>query len=125
MSGKNQPEQNREDYIINELSKELKKIEKKLPDGNEIKIIKQQQHEMGQDIYDMKKIIMDPENGIIVKVNKNTDYRKILESQEDDNIKILEEHQNLVKFKNNATKILWLIMTTIIGILAKLIFWGK
>jgi len=123
-SGKNQQE-NKDDYIIIELSKQLKQLEDKLPDGNEIKIIRHQQNEMGEDIHDMKKIIMDPENGLIVKVNKNTDYRNMLEFQENDNSNILEEHQDLVKFKTNATKILWLIITTIISILAKIFFFGK
>ena len=88
------------------LSDRLDCIEKRLPNGE-----LQEMHEM---IKEIKEILLDPEDGIIVRVNKNTYWRKQI------NIQDIEE---LKSFKNNVTKALWVIYSTIIGIIVKLIFW--
>lgn len=132
MSGKSLNEGNNDtEYIIKELSKQIDDLRKRLPNGeitslmNDVRVLIKHQEDMGGDISEMKRMIMDPEEGIIVRLNKNTEYRKLLESQEDDNSKILEEHQLLVKFKENVTRLLWLIVGAIIAILSKLFFFGK
>ena len=70
--------------------------------------------EIHQTVKEIKEILLDPEDGIIVRVNKNTYWRKQINIQE------IEE---LKSFKNNVTKALWGIYTVVLGIIAKLIFW--
>ena len=65
-------------------------------------------------IKEIKEVLLDPEDGIIVRVNKNTYWRKQINIQE------IEE---LKSFKNNVTKALWGIYTVVLGIIAKLMFW--
>ena len=84
----------------------LDSIESKLPNG--------ELEEMHGMIKEIKEILLDPEDGIIVRVNKNTYWRKQINIQE------IEE---LKSFKNNVTKALWGIYTVVLGIIAKLIFW--
>ena len=74
---------------------------------NEIKLVKKDmtflkegQAKMQSDITMIKKVLLDPDNGTISKVNRNTDFRK----------------------KANAA--LWSIWVAMIGVIAKLIFWN-
>lgn len=74
---------------------------------NEIKLVKKDmaflkegQSKMQSDITMIKKVLLDPDNGTISKVNRNTDFRK----------------------KANAA--LWSVWVAMIGVIAKLIFWN-
>ena len=74
---------------------------------NEIKLVKKDmaflkegQSKMQADITMIKKVLLDPDNGTISKVNRNTDFRT----------------------KANAA--LWSIWVVMIGVVAKLIFWN-
>ena len=89
-----------------EIIKKLSEIEDKLPNGE-----LEEMHEM---IKEIKEVLLDPEDGLIVRVNKNTYFRKQINIQE------IEELKN---FKKNVTTALWGIYTVVLGIIAKLIFW--
>ena len=74
---------------------------------NEIKLVKKDmaflkegQLKMQSDITMIKKVLLDPDNGTISRVNRNTDFRK----------------------KANAA--LWSVWVAMIGVLAKLTFWN-
>ena len=67
-----------------------------------------------QVVKEIKEILLDPEDGVIVRVNKNTYWRKQINIQE------IEELKN---FKKNVTHALWGIYTIMVGVIAKLIFW--
>ena len=74
---------------------------------NEIKLVKKDmtflkdgQSKIQSDITMIKKVLLDPDNGTISKVNRNTDFRK----------------------KANAA--LWSVWVAMIGVIAKLIFWN-
>ena len=75
--------------------------------GNELQ-------EIHQVVNEIKEILLDPEDGLIVRVNKNTYWRKQINIQE------IEE---LKSFKKNVTHALWGIYTIMVGVIAKLIFW--
>ena len=90
-----------------------KDILKKL-DCVETKLMSGELEEIHETVKEIKEVLLDPEDGIIVRVNKNTYWRKQISIQE------IEE---LKSFKNNVTKALWGIYTVVLGIIAKLIFW--
>ena len=89
-----------------EIIKKLECVEDKLMGG--------ELEEIHQTVKEIKEILLDPEDGIIVRVNKNTYWRKQIDTQ---------DIQDLKNFKNNVTKALWGIYTVVLGIIAKLIFW--
>ena len=66
----------------------------------DIEIIKHRQTEMADNLRQIKKTLMDPDDGAIARVNKNTSFRK------------------------NTTRALWTIYGVLIGILAKVFFWN-
>ena len=88
------------------LSDRLDCIEARLPNG-EIK-------EMHENIKEIKEILLDPEDGIIVRVNKNTFWRKEIDS---------DEFKALVRWKQSINSALYVVYTAIVGIILKLIFW--
>ena len=80
----------------------------------ETKLMNGELEEIHETVKEIKEVLLDPEDGIIVRVNKNTYFRKKINIQE------IEE---LKSFKNNVTKALWGIYTVVLGIIAKLMFW--
>ena len=69
--------------------------------------------EMHTMIKEIKEILLDPEDGIVVRVNKNTYWRKELDA---------DEFKALVRWKQSMTHAMWLAYTALLGILVKLIF---
>ena len=88
-----------------EIVERLGCIEQRLQNGE-----LQEMHTM---IKEIKEILLDPEDGIIVRVNKNTYWRKELDA---------DEFKALVRWKQSMTHAMWLAYTALLGILVKLIF---
>ena len=83
----------------------LESIENKLPNG--------ELEEMHGMIKEIKEILLDPEDGIIVRVNKNTFWRKEIDA---------DEFKALLRWKQSVTHAMWMIYSAVIGIIVKLIF---
>ena len=88
------------------LSDRLDCIEKRLPNG-ELK-------EIHENVKEIKQILLDPEDGLIVRVNKNTYWRRQID---------IADINELKTFKQNVTHALWGIYTIVLGVVAKIIFW--
>jgi len=83
----------------------LECIEGRLPNG-ELK-------EIHENVKEIKDILLDPEDGIIVRVNKNTYWRRQLDA---------DEFKALLRWKQSVTHAMWIAYTALIGIIVKLIF---
>ena len=88
------------------LSDRLDCIEARLPNG--------ELQEMHQNIKEIKEILLDPEDGIIVRVNKNTFWRKEIDA---------DEFKALLRWKQSVTHAMWIAYTALTGIILKLMFW--
>jgi len=84
----------------------LESIEDKLPNG--------ELEEMHGMIKEIKEILLDPEDGIIVRVNKNTFWRKEIDA---------DEFKALIRWKQSVTHAMWVVYSALVGIILKLIFW--
>ena len=116
------------DGMMNEILDALDLIKAKMPNG-EIKVIQDtienienSQEEMREDLRTIRKQLLDPEDGIVVRVNKNTEFRKKKEESEKDYSKIIDEHKELLAWKETVTKFLWIIVTSIAGIIGAMLF---
>tara|TARA_Y100001973_G_scaffold94466_1_gene146545 strand:+ start:246 stop:530 length:285 start_codon:yes stop_codon:yes gene_type:complete len=89
-----------------------KEIIKKL-DCVEAKLMGGELEEIHQTVKEIKEILLDPEDGLIVRVNKNTYWRKELN---------LDEFKALLRWKQSVTHAMWMIYSAVIGIIVKLIF---
>ena len=64
-------------------------------------------------VNEIKEILLDPEDGVIVRVNKNTFWRKELDA---------DEFKALVRWKQTITHAMWISYTALVGIIIKIIF---
>ena len=87
------------------LAERLDCIEARLPNG-ELK-------EIHENVKEIKQILLDPEDGLIVRVNKNTYWRRELDA---------DEFKALLRWKQSVTHAMWMIYSAVIGIIVKLIF---
>ena len=74
--------------------------------GNELQ-------EIHQVVNEIKEILLDPEDGLIVRVNKNTYWRKEIDA---------DEFKALIRWKQGMTHAMWIGYTALFGIIIKLIF---
>ncbi len=80
-------------------------IEARLPNG--------ELEEIHNNVKEIKEVLLDPEDGIIVRVNKNTYWRKELDA---------DEFKALLRWKQSVTHAMWVAYTALVGIIVKIIF---
>ena len=88
-----------------EICDRLECIENKLPNG-ELK-------EIHENVKEIKQILLDPEDGLIVRVNKNTYWRREIDS---------DEFKAMVRWKQAMTHAMWISYSALVGIIIKIIF---
>jgi len=106
-----------------EILEEIEFLKKKMPNG-EFALLKKSVEDLhgGQEtlrssIRELKKQLLDPDDGVVVRVNRNSEFRSDLkncvESFEDmeDNVKSISD------WKNNVSKALWVLFTAVVGLL--------
>ncbi len=99
---------------------EIKHIKTHMPNGE----LKQMQRDMGDmkdDISDLKYTLLNPDNGVIVSTNKNTDFRVEMQSNEKDFRNQMLELEELKRWKNGVTKALWIIFGTMVIIIFQIL----
>ena len=94
--------------LLESVLSELKHIKTHMPNG-ELKQMVKNQEEMKNDISELKYMLLNPDNGVVVNTNKNTEYRMELQNNEVDFRKKLSEIDDLKKWKDGVTKALWII----------------
>ena len=116
------------DTLMSDMLKSLEIIKSKLPNG-ELKIIQEKitkieehQSEQSNIISQIRTQLSDPEDGIVVRVNKNTAFRKKYEAEEKDRDNILSEHKELMSFKSTTNRVLWILFTAVAGLIVSAIF---
>lgn len=67
----------------------------------------------------VKKTLLDPNDGLIVKINKNIEHREDAETDLDD---LRDTIKELTPWKNTVTRVLWVIFTAMVGVITKLMF---
>ena len=114
-----------------EILEEIEFLKKKLPNG-EFALLKKSVEDLsgGQDalkssIRELKQQLLDPDNGVVVRVNRNSEFRK--ESQErgplcEQSFEKMEDNVNsILGWKDNVSKALWILFTGIAGLIVKTI----
>ena len=89
-----------------DIIEKLECMEIRLPNG--------ELEQIQNDLKDIKEILLDPEDGLVVRVNKNTYWRKQVD---------VDDIKELKSFKSTVTKALWVVYAAVIGLISK-ILWG-
>jgi len=78
------------------------------------KLMSGELEEIHQTVKEIKEVLLDPEDGLIVRVNKNTFWRKEIDA---------DEFKALLRWKQSVTHAMWIAYTALTGIIIKLMFW--
>ena len=118
-----------------EILEEIEFLKKKLPNG-EFALLKKSvedlssgQNALKSSIRELKQQLLDPDNGVVVRVNRNSDFRKDSEKRGplcQQSFENMEDNVNsILGWKDNVTKALWILFTGIAGIIVKILFLGN
>ncbi len=90
-----------------------------MPNG-ELKQMMQDMQNMKEDIKELKYTLLNPDNGVIVNTNKNTEYRLELQGNETEFREKLSEIENIKSWKDSVTRALWIIFGIIAAIIIRM-----
>lgn len=110
--------------ILENVLKELVNIKKDMPNG-ELKALVEDVKEMKEDITELKYTLLNPEDGVIVKTNQNTLFRKQLEGNQKEFDNKMLELESMKRWKDGVTKALWIVFGTLAAIIINMIFMHK
>ena len=114
-----------------EILEEIEFLKKKLPNA-EFALLKKSVEDLhgGQEtlrssIRELKKDLLDPDDGVVVRVNRNSDFRKESEERGPMCQKSFENMEDgvdsLMRWKESVSKALWILFTAVVGLLAHLV----
>ena len=118
-----------------EILEEIEFLKTKLPNG-EFALLKKSVEDLsgGQEalkssIRELKQQLLDPDGGVVVRVNRNSDFRKESEQRGplcQQSFENMEDNVNsILGWKDNVSKALWILFTGIAGIIVKILFLGN
>ena len=99
---------------------ELRHIKTHMPNG-ELKQMQRDLEAMKEDISDLKYTLLNPDNGVIVNTNKNTEFRQEMQANEKAFQLQMQEIDALRRWKDGVTKALWIIFGTMAAIIIRMI----
>ena len=113
--------------LVRELLEAFSSLKAKMEDPNYIQLeasIKQvigNQNDMKEDVSELKKRLLNPYDGAIVEISKNTDFRKEQERNQSEYDKLVDQHKELIQWKSTYTKIFWTLFTAAIGVIGYMV----
>lgn len=114
--------------LMKQILDELLKLKSDLPNGelkrmqDGIEDLKKDQKALKDDIHDLKKKLLDPEDGVIVKVNENTKFRIQEEGRYEEYLQFNGDIKNLKKWQGGVNKALWIFFGALVALALKVIF---
>ena len=106
--------------LLESVLSELIHIKKHMPNG-ELKAMIEDVKELKEDMSDLKFTLLNPEDGVIVKTNKNSDFRREMQSNERDFQAKMIEVEDLKRWKDGVTKALWILFAGLAAVIIRLL----
>ena len=106
--------------ILESVLAEIKHVRTHMPNG-ELKQMANDFQKMKEDVSDLKRTLLNPDDGVIVNTNKNTESRKYHESRAElyaENVSRLNELQS---WKAGVNRALWIIFGIMAGIVIRML----
>ena len=99
---------------------ELKHIRNHMPNG-ELKQMQKDMQDLKEDISDMKYTLLNPDNGVIVNTNKNTEFRQSMQANQKDFDMQMAKIAEIESWKAGVTRALWIIFGVMAGIIIRML----
>ena len=105
--------------LLKSVLQEIKHIKGNMPNG-ELKIMQSDISELKEDISELKYTLLNPDNGVIVNTNKNTEHRLSLQLNQKEFEAKLAEVESIKLWKEGVTRALWIIFGIIAAIIIRM-----
>lgn len=105
--------------VLESLLEEIKHIKTHMPNG-ELKQMQADMKDLKEDISEMKYTLLNPENGVIVNTNKNTEFRQTLQANQKEFDKQMAKVDEIEVWKQGVTRALWIIFGIIAAIIIRM-----
>ena len=99
---------------------ELRFIKNHMPNG-EMKAIQKDMESLKEDVSDLKYTLLNPDNGVIVNTNKNTEFRQEMNANKKDFDINMLELEDLKRWKAGVSKALWIIFGTLAALIIRML----
>ena len=118
-----------------EILEEIEFLKTKLPNG-EFALLKKSvedlsggQESLKSSIRELKQQLLDPDNGVVVRVNRNSEFRRDSEQRGplcQQSFENMEDNVNsILGWKDNVSRALWILFTGIAGLIIKTLVMGS
>ena len=111
-----------------EILEQIEELKGKMPNG-ELTLLKKSVEDLQIDhkelrdtIRELKKQLLDPDKGVVIRVNRNSEFRREREGSSEKLSTLFEQVSNMVNWKNSINKILWVVFTALIGLVIKVLW---
>lgn len=91
-----------------------------MPNG-ELKAMIDDVRELKEDMSDLKFTLLNPEDGVIVKTNKNSEFRREMQNNERDFQVKMSDVEDLKRWKDGVTKALWILFAGLAAVIIRLL----
>ena len=105
--------------ILESVLNEIKHIKTHMPNG-ELKQMQSDMKELKEDISEMKYTLLNPDNGVIVNTNKNTEFRQTLQANQREFDKQMSKVDEIETWKQGVNRALWIIFGIIAAIIIRM-----
>ena len=106
--------------VLENVLSEIKHIKTHMPNG-ELKQMQKDMSDLKTDMSDMKYTLLNPEDGVIVNTNKNTEFRQSMQAGEKEFNAQMLELEDIKRWKNGVNKALWIIFGSLVAIVIRML----
>ena len=106
--------------VLDAVLAEIKHIKQHMPNG-ELKSMQKDMCALKEDVSDLKYTLLNPDNGVIVNTNKNTEFRQGMQANEKDFNEQMLKIKEIENWKAGVTRALWIIFGVMAGIIIRML----
>jgi|TARA_B110000908_G_scaffold120065_1_gene140726 predicted RNA-binding protein with EMAP domain len=106
--------------LLSSVLLEIKHIKTHMPNG-ELKQMVKDMDSLKDNISDLKYTLLNPDDGVVVNTNKNTEYRIEMQSGRKDFTEKMIDVQELKSWRNGVNKALWIIFGILAGVIIRML----
>jgi len=110
-----------------EILEQIEILKGKMPNG-ELTLLKKSVEDLQVDnkelrdtIRELRRQLLDPDKGVVIRVNRNSEFRREREDSQEKLSTLYEQVHQMISWKDSITKILWVVGTALVGLVIKVL----
>jgi hypothetical protein len=106
--------------LLESVLSELLHIKKHMPNG-ELKAMLEDVKDLKEDMSELKYTLLNPDDGVIVKTNKNSEFRAKMEAGDKEFLLKMSDIDDIKRWKDGVTKALWILFAGLAAVIIRLL----